>query len=355
MLFMIIMITSLVLVLLRVTASNVHVRRSIVHGFSARRVRELAKHILPKGGADGAGLEAKVVDVLARIRVVPVHDVYSFLSALDAAAKACEDDEEAGHAFFSGLRLVVVDMLSTLLSPNLGGQQFQGHALMAHAGALMKRLALQHHVAFVLTNHMVGGGGGGSVLKPALGDSWGHVPSTRLEFSTDSVFGFASNVRCATARKSLWAPAGSFTYFAITERGLCAHAPPPSAVQGLADPEREAAEAAAREAVEAEEAGRREREERSGWIAALSQWTQSTQREERALLPSSAFRPSQAGPSQGGSLLPPSALASPASAPRQILPSDMVNPFDFAAPPPRPPPPQPQQQQQTRRQQTRPP
>ena len=69
------------------------------------------------------------------------------------------------------------------------------HALLMALGRVLLRIATEHGVAVLTTNHEVrhrafeGGGGGGdshhgmSGGKPALGKSWVAIPSVRLELA----------------------------------------------------------------------------------------------------------------------------------------------------------------------------
>ncbi|XP_044481837.1 DNA repair protein RAD51 homolog 4-like isoform X4 [Mangifera indica] len=79
------------------------------------------------------------------------------------------------------VRLLIVDSISSLITPVLGGSGSQGRALMISAGFLLKKLAHEHNLAVLVTNHTVGGDGG--VPKPALGESWKSVPHVRLFLS----------------------------------------------------------------------------------------------------------------------------------------------------------------------------
>ncbi|KAI5390990.1 DNA repair protein rad51d, variant 7 [Lathyrus oleraceus] len=58
-----------------------------------------------------------------------------------------------------------------------------GHALMVSVGFLLKKLAHEHNIAVLVTNHVVGGEDGNS--KPALGESWKSVPHVRLLLSRE--------------------------------------------------------------------------------------------------------------------------------------------------------------------------
>ncbi|XP_028775720.1 DNA repair protein RAD51 homolog 4 isoform X2 [Neltuma alba] len=81
------------------------------------------------------------------------------------------------------VRLLIVDSVSSLITPILGGSGPQGHALMISVGFLLKKLAHEHNLAVLVTNHMVGGDSGTS--KPALGESWKTVPHVRILLSRD--------------------------------------------------------------------------------------------------------------------------------------------------------------------------
>nr|XP_023877208.1 DNA repair protein RAD51 homolog 4-like [Quercus suber]POE80163.1 dna repair protein rad51 like 4 [Quercus suber] len=54
---------------------------------------------------------------------------------------------------------------------------------MISAGYLLKKLAHEHNIAVLVTNHTVGGDGG--ISKPSLGESWKSIPHVRLLLSHD--------------------------------------------------------------------------------------------------------------------------------------------------------------------------
>ncbi|XP_071720339.1 DNA repair protein RAD51 homolog 4 isoform X2 [Rutidosis leptorrhynchoides] len=81
------------------------------------------------------------------------------------------------------VRLLIVDSISSLIAPVLGGSNSQGYVLMVSVGYLLKELADRHNIAVLVTNHMVSGEGGN--LKPALGESWKNIPHVRLQLSWD--------------------------------------------------------------------------------------------------------------------------------------------------------------------------
>ncbi|KAE9593237.1 putative ATP diphosphatase [Lupinus albus] len=124
-------------------------------------------------------------EVLDRIICYPVFDLYQMFDVLHQLKMKlkCQIGKSDCH-----VRLLIVDSISSLITPILGGSGPQGHAMMISAGILLKKLAYEHNIAVLVTNHMVGGEGGTS--KPALGESWKSVPHVRLLLSRD----YGSNI-----------------------------------------------------------------------------------------------------------------------------------------------------------------
>ncbi|BBH04725.1 homolog of RAD51 D, partial [Prunus dulcis] len=81
------------------------------------------------------------------------------------------------------VRLLIVDSISSLITPILGNSGSQGRALMISAGYMLKKLAHEHDVAVLVTNHTVGGERG--IPKPALGQIWKSIPHVRFLLSGD--------------------------------------------------------------------------------------------------------------------------------------------------------------------------
>lgn len=107
------------------------------------------------------------------------------------------------------VRMLIIDSISSLVSPVLGGSGAHGHALMATAGFLLKELAHENNLAVVVTNHMVAGEGGAS--KPALGESWKNIPHVRLLLSRDHV----TNTSSMSILKHPYLATGLATEFVI--------------------------------------------------------------------------------------------------------------------------------------------
>ncbi|CAL5211383.1 unnamed protein product [Lathyrus oleraceus] len=119
-------------------------------------------------------------NVLDRIICYPVFDVYQMFDLLhqlkiNLRSKIAKSDRH--------VQLLIVDSISSLITPILRGSGPQGHALMVSVGFLLKKLAHEHNIAVLVTNHVVGGEDGNS--KPALGESWKSVPHVRLSLSRE--------------------------------------------------------------------------------------------------------------------------------------------------------------------------
>ncbi|XP_058109829.1 DNA repair protein RAD51 homolog 4 isoform X2 [Magnolia sinica] len=118
--------------------------------------------------------------VMSNILCHPVFDVFTLLDVLhqlefELRAQVKNEDTR--------MRLLIVDSISSLITPVLGGKGSNGRSLMISVGFLLKKLANEHNISVLVTNHMVGGEGGNT--KPALGETWKTVPHVRLLLSRD--------------------------------------------------------------------------------------------------------------------------------------------------------------------------
>ncbi|XP_066398167.1 DNA repair protein RAD51 homolog 4-like isoform X2 [Miscanthus floridulus] len=101
--------------------------------------------------------------------------------------------------------LLIVDSISSLLAPIIGGKYPQGttlkppspphrlypgisrgRSMMISVAMILKKLAYKHNLSVLVTNHMVSAGNG--AVKPALGESWKAVPHVRLVISREHGF-----------------------------------------------------------------------------------------------------------------------------------------------------------------------
>ncbi|XP_050204483.1 DNA repair protein RAD51 homolog 4 isoform X2 [Mercurialis annua] len=163
-------------VCLRVAASiaEQHMGRVIFmdtcNSFSPQRIQHFVDQI------SGSAL----TEIMSNILCCPVFDIFSMFDVLHQIEISLKSQ---GHNGDLKVRSLIVDSISSLITPILGGGGPQGHALMTSAGILLKKLAHEHNIAVLVTNHMVAGDGGN--LKPALGESWKSIPHVRLQISRD--------------------------------------------------------------------------------------------------------------------------------------------------------------------------
>ncbi|BBH04865.1 homolog of RAD51 D [Prunus dulcis] len=107
------------------------------------------------------------------------------------------------------VRMLIVDSISSLITPILGNSGSQGRALMISAGYMLKKLAHEHNVAVLVTNHTVGGERG--IPKPALGQTWKSIPHVRLLLSGDH----GNNVRSISVLRHPSMASGKAAKFSI--------------------------------------------------------------------------------------------------------------------------------------------
>uniref|UniRef100_A0A8C0GDZ1 DNA repair protein RAD51 homolog 4 n=1 Tax=Chelonoidis abingdonii TaxID=106734 RepID=A0A8C0GDZ1_CHEAB len=160
-------------------------------GFTASRLLQLAQ--------TRTGDEEEQVSALQRIQVARVFDVYKMLDVLQELR--CSVSQQVLSSL-GPVKVLVVDSVSAVICPLLGGRQAEGLALMMQLARELKTLARELSMAVVVTNHVTRDGSSGH-LKPALGRSWSFVPSTRVLLeSREGTWGKASTCRIASLTKS---------------------------------------------------------------------------------------------------------------------------------------------------------
>ncbi|XP_038980947.1 DNA repair protein RAD51 homolog 4 isoform X3 [Phoenix dactylifera] len=125
---------------------------------------------------------------------------------VDQLSSSFSGEVTSGH---TKICLLIIDSISSLLTPVLGGKGSEGRLLMVSAGIILKKLANEHNVSVLVTNHMVGGEGG--ILKPALGESWKSIPHVRLQLTHDQ----GSNICNVSILKHTFMASGRTTKFVI--------------------------------------------------------------------------------------------------------------------------------------------
>eukprot|EP00252_Welwitschia_mirabilis_P014533 TRINITY_DN3187_c0_g1_i9.p1 TRINITY_DN3187_c0_g1~~TRINITY_DN3187_c0_g1_i9.p1 ORF type:complete len:155 (+),score=15.00 TRINITY_DN3187_c0_g1_i9:385-849(+) len=121
---------------------------------------------------------SNIQTTMKRIQHLYVYDIFSLLRTLNEIESTFRSKGNRGRC---SVRLLLVDSVSSLLTPILGGSSLQGYSLMTSLGVLLKKLAWEYNVAVLLTNGLVIEESG--MLKPALGESWKTVPHVRLLLS----------------------------------------------------------------------------------------------------------------------------------------------------------------------------
>ncbi|XP_038184568.1 DNA repair protein RAD51 homolog 4 isoform X1 [Arvicola amphibius] len=120
--------------------------------------------------------EEKQAGALRRIQVAYAFDIFRMLDMLQDLRGAMAQQATASSGT---VKVVIVDSVTAVVAPLLGGQQREGLALMMQLARELKILARDLGVAVVVTNHLTRDRDGRR-FKPALGRSWSFVPSTRI-------------------------------------------------------------------------------------------------------------------------------------------------------------------------------
>uniref|UniRef100_A0A3B1KA83 DNA repair protein n=1 Tax=Astyanax mexicanus TaxID=7994 RepID=A0A3B1KA83_ASTMX len=140
---------------------------------------------------------AEQMKALQRIRVFRVFDVFTLLCCLQNLRS---NDLQKGSVGGGSVKAVIVDSVSAVISCVLGGKQTEGMSLMMQVAFELKMIAKDFNIAVLVTNHVTRDGNG--KLKSGLGQSWSHVPRTRILLQRVEQPGAASSLRTATLTKS---------------------------------------------------------------------------------------------------------------------------------------------------------
>ncbi|KAL6596953.1 hypothetical protein ACP70R_047087 [Stipagrostis hirtigluma subsp. patula] len=144
--------------------------------------------------------------VMSSIICETVFDIFSLFEVLHQLEISLKDKVNKG-----GIKicLLIIDSISSLLAPIIGGKYPQGRSMMISVAMTLKKLAAEHNLSVLVTNHMVSAGNGAH--KPALGESWKAVPHVRLVTSCDR----ASNICTATVLKHTLLASGRTMKFVL--------------------------------------------------------------------------------------------------------------------------------------------
>ena len=157
--------------------------------FSAERLTEMLRHhadVSTSGGLDDEG----TIAVVQRVRVVVVDScaaLMSFLAGLEELLVRL------------GTKLVILDSMASLFRKEFDSKSLQRRVeMLGTAASSLKFVAEQLNIPVLVTNQvttLVGPGSsseaasGGSVVAPALGNTWAHSVNTRV------VIEYAAQVR----------------------------------------------------------------------------------------------------------------------------------------------------------------
>uniref|UniRef100_A0A3P8SQE6 DNA repair protein RAD51 homolog 4 n=1 Tax=Amphiprion percula TaxID=161767 RepID=A0A3P8SQE6_AMPPE len=136
---------------------------------------------------------------LQRIQIFRLFDVYSLLDCLYGLRSGGLQQASVGGG---SVKTVIVDSVSAVISPLLGGKHNEGMSLMIQVAGVLKTMAKDFNVAALVTNHVTRSGSG--EVQPGLGASWSHIPRTRilLERLEPAAAVSPSGLRSATLIKS---------------------------------------------------------------------------------------------------------------------------------------------------------
>ncbi|XP_078180997.1 DNA repair RAD51-like protein [Carex rostrata] len=150
--------------------------------------------------------ERRLQMIMSNIYCQSVFDIFALLDLLHHVESTLKHTVKLGG---SKLCLVIIDSVSSLIAPIIGGKNSQGWCMMASVGVLLKKIAYEHNISVLVTNHMVGGENG--TLKPALGESWKGIPHVRLLLSRST----GTNYGTATVLKHTLLASGRTANFVI--------------------------------------------------------------------------------------------------------------------------------------------
>lgn len=152
--------------------------------------------------------EEEQAAALQRIQVARAFDIFQMLDVLQDFRGTVAQQSLQVTGSSGTVKVVVVDSVTAVVSPLLGGQQREGLALMMQLARELKTLARDLGLAVVVTNHVTRDRDSGK-LKPALGRSWSFVPNTRILLSITEESGASERSWCtACLTKSPRQPTG---------------------------------------------------------------------------------------------------------------------------------------------------
>ncbi|XP_063060080.1 DNA repair protein RAD51 homolog 4 [Engraulis encrasicolus] len=157
-------------------------------GMSANRLLQMLKN-------KSSTMEEQMA-ALQRIQVLRVFDVFSLLECL----QNIRTDGVHMAGVGGSVKALIIDSVSAVLANMLGGKQTEGMSLMMQVAGELKTISKDLNIAVLVTNHATRDGSGQP--RAGLGQSWGHVPRTRVLLQRVERAGAAPGLRSATLIKS---------------------------------------------------------------------------------------------------------------------------------------------------------
>lgn len=145
--------------------------------------------------------------VMQSIICESVFDIFGMFEVLHQLEVSLLNEKVIGDG--RRICLLIIDSISSLLAPIIGGKYPQGRSMMISLAMILKKLAYEHNLAVLVTNHMVSAGNG--AVKPALGESWKSVPHVRLMISREH----SSNICTGTVLKHTLLASGRTAKFVL--------------------------------------------------------------------------------------------------------------------------------------------
>ncbi|RLM84364.1 hypothetical protein C2845_PM04G10790 [Panicum miliaceum] len=179
------------------------------NSFSPSRVATIIYGISDLFGQRGFELQpkdARLKSVMRSIICESVFDIFALFEVLHQLEVSLLNDKVNNGG--SKVCLLIIDSISSLLAPIIGGKYPQGRSMMISVAVILKKLADEHNLSVLVTNHMVSAGNG--AVKPALGESWKAVPHVRLMLSREC----QNNICTATVLKHTLMASGRTAKFA---------------------------------------------------------------------------------------------------------------------------------------------
>ncbi|KAF8724286.1 hypothetical protein HU200_021314 [Digitaria exilis] len=166
------------------------------NSFSPSRVATIidgSSDVFGQRGFDLQPKDMRLKSVMRSIICESVFDIFALFEVLHQLEGSLLNDKVNNGG--SKICLLIIDSISSLLAPIIGGKYPQGRSMMISVAMILKKLADEHNLSVLVTNHTVSAGNG--AVKPALGESWRAVPHVRLVLSREC----GSNICTATVLK----------------------------------------------------------------------------------------------------------------------------------------------------------